>query len=170
MKNEQRRLGSDAREPSKSSMELSRGKILEVAERYVELEQELENLKKELDLLQAEHDLLRDILFIGYPKKETSEIIEMLKEADENTFAGLIEEIRREMAHRDELLEKGTNLDDALLQKKEGCIICGQYKDASFTELADRGMILRDEQGGGWICMDCFLASDLDDDEEEEDE
>jgi hypothetical protein len=151
-------------------MELSRKKILEVAERYLDLEQELDALRKEIDLLQAEHELLRDILFIGYPQKETSQIIDMLKEADADKFVSLIEEIRLEMAHRDELFEQGTNLDEALLQKKQGCIICGRYRDASFTELADKGMTLRDEQGGGWICMDCFLASDLDEEDEGEDD
>lgn len=150
-------------------MELSRTKILEVAERYIELEQDIDELRREIEILQAEHELLRDILFVGYPTRETYQIMEMLREVDEDRFSALIQEIREEIAHREETLRsKGTNLDEALLQKKKGCIICGRYRDASFTELADKGMVLRDEQGGGWICMDCFLASDFEDDDEDE--
>jgi len=152
-------------------MELSRKKILEVAERYVELEQEIDELRREIEILQAEHELLRDILLAGYPAQETSQIMDMLSEVDEDKFSSLITEFREEIAHREEMLRsKGTNLDEALLQKKKGCIICGRYKEASFTELADKGMVLRDEQGGGWICMDCFLASDFEDDDEGDEE
>lgn len=148
-------------------MELSSKKILEVAERYIDLEHELDDLKKEVELLQAEHELLRDILFTGYPTRETRQIIDILKQVDDDRFSALIQEIRQEIEHREEMRHKhGTSLDEALIQKKQGCIICGQYKDASFTELADKGMTLRDEQGGGWICMDCFLSSDFDDEDE----
>jgi len=148
-------------------MELSSKKILEVAERYIDLEHELDDLKKEVELLQAEHELLRDILFTGYPTRETRQIIDILKQVDDDRFSALIQEIRQEIEHREEMRHKhGTSLDEALIQKKQGCIICGQYKDASFSELADKGMTLRDDQGGGWICMDCFLSSDFDDEDE----
>jgi len=150
-------------------MELPSKKIIEVAQRYIELEHELDDLKKEVELLHAEHELLRDILFAGYPTRETRQIIDILKQVDHDRFTPLIQEIRQEIDHREEMRQKhGTSLDEALLQKKQGCIICGQHKDASFSELADKGMVLRDEQGGGWICMDCFLSSEFDDEDEED--